>query len=121
MTTERDRDFADAALVVDQSVLVRTAARLAAGIESAAVQSAAARLARRLRVTHIGVIIASGCVTHAALLQVEPARLAPARPLAYGMILAFAAFATAAGLVTRPSSATAAAESSAGTANATKS
>lgn len=119
--TTRDRDFADAALVVEHSVLVRTAARLAAGIEAAAARSASARLIRRLRVTRIGVVIASGCVTHAALLQVVPARIAPARPLAYGMVLAFAAFATVAGLVTRPSRATAAAESSAGTANAMKS
>src|SRR5882672_3167154 len=56
------------------------------------------------------------CLTHAVLLQFIPDRLAPVKPLAYGMVVAFAALATAAGFITTRSSATATADSSAGTA-----
>ena len=67
------------------------------------------------------VLIATGCLTHALLLQLMPDRIAPVKPMAYGMALAFAAFATAAGLITKRSDSTATADSSAGTANTRKS
>jgi hypothetical protein len=119
--TGRDREFAEAARVVEDSLIVRGVVRGAAAIETAVAGSRVAGILKKIRVTQIGVLITSGCVTHALLLQLMPDRVAPVKPLAYGMVLAFAAFATAAGRITTRSRATAAAESSAGTANAMKS
>jgi len=117
----RDREFVDASAVVSTSAIVRALDRLLTAVEGAISRSTTASACRRLRVTHIGVIVTSGCVTHAVLLQLLPERLAPVKPLAYGMVVAFAALFAVAGFITRRSSATATAESSAGTANAMKS
>src|SRR5438046_2020660 len=65
--------------------------------------------------------VAVACLTHALLLQWMPDRIAPVKPLAYGMVLAFGAFAAAAGFITTRSNATATADSSAGTAKTRKS
>lgn len=118
---ETERGFADAIQVVADSATVRWATRAVAAVEHAVVSSAFAAIVRRFRVTHIGVIVMSLCVTHAVLLQLLPDRVAPVKPLAYGMIVAFAAFVVVAGFITTRSSATAIAESSAGTANTMKS
>jgi hypothetical protein len=115
---ERDRHFEDAARVIGESRVVRAIVRGVAAVDAAIASSATAALVRRARVTQIGVVIASACVTHALLLQLLPDRLAPVRPLGYAVVLAFAAFAVAAGCITVRSRATATAESSAGTANA---
>lgn len=116
-----DREFADASAVVSTSAIVRALDRALAVVEDAISCSRTASACRRLRVTHIGVTITSACVTHAVLLQLLPERLAPVKPLAYGMVVAFAALLVVAGFITPRSSATATADSSAGTANAMKS
>ncbi len=119
--SSRPTEFVDAADAVRRSLLIRTVASIVSGIETAAAKSETVRLLRRVRITHIGVVITSTCVTHTVLLRLMPDRLVPAKPLAYGMVLAFAALVMAAGRITTRSSATATAESSAGTANAMKS
>jgi hypothetical protein len=63
-----------------------------------------------------GLALVTGCLTHALLLQLLPARLTPVRPLAYLMVVAFVGLATVAGLITTRSDATATAERNAGTA-----
>ena len=110
---ERDREFADAARVIDESLIMRAVRRITNVFVGRAFR---VRLPALKGPAHI-VLLATACLTHALLLQLLPDRLAPVKPLAYGMVLAFAALATAAGLQTRRSSATAAADSSAGTAN----
>jgi hypothetical protein len=117
----RDHEFADASAVVSASAIVRTLDQVLRTIEAEMSRSATASAWRRLRVTRVGVIITSACVTHAVLLQLLPEQLAPVKPVAYGMVVAFAALFVAAGFITTRSSATATAESSAGTANAMKS
>ena len=67
------------------------------------------------------VMIVVGVITHAILLQFIPDRIAPVKPLAYGVVLAFGAFAVVSGFITSRSSATAIADSAAGTANTKKS
>ena len=117
--TNREREFADAARVVDESVVMRTIGGLASfvgRVVQARRPPALKGPAHRWIVT-----IATGCITHAVLLQWMPDRIAPVKPLAYGMVVAFAAFATVAGFITTRSSATATADSSAGTANTRKS
>jgi hypothetical protein len=109
---ERDRQFADAARVIDESLVVRLIVRFS-DIVGRACQA-------RRKATLKGspyIVIATGCLTHAVLLQWMPDRIAPVKPLAYGMVLAFAAFATVAGFITTRNRATATADSSAGTAN----
>jgi len=104
--------------MLEQSVLIR---RTAAAIEAAreAIRGSwTASFVRRYRITHVPVVITSACVTHIVLLQLMPDRLAPVKPLAYGMVLAFAAFVAVVGRMTRRSSATATADSNAGTAKA---
>jgi hypothetical protein len=118
---QRDREFADAARMIDESQIMRTIRHAFIFVErpfqGRGFPSVTATLKGSLYVLCIGI----ACVTHALLLQLMPDRLAPVKPLAYGMVLAFAALATAAGLITTRSNATATADSSAGTANARKS
>ena len=117
----RDREFGDASAVVSSSAIVSALNRALTAAEAAMSSSRTASACRRLRVTHVGVIVTSLCVTHAALLHLLPDQLAPVTPLAYGMVVAFSALLVVAGFITTRSSATATAESSAGTAKATKS
>jgi hypothetical protein len=105
--------------MVERSVLIRGMAWLIDAIRAAIAESWTASVVRRFRVTHSAVVITCFCVTHALLLQVMPERLAPVKPLAYGVVLAFALLVVAVGRITTRSSATARADSSAGTANAT--
>ena len=114
---DRDREFADAARVIDESLIMRAASRIT-NLVGRAFQ--ARRLPALKGPAHIA-LLATTCLTHALLLQFIPDRLAPVKPLAYGMVVAFAALATAAGFITTRSSATATADSSAGTANTRKS
>jgi len=116
-----DRDFPDATRAIENSALIRGFVSLVGAIGEAATTSGTASLVRRLRITHIGVVITSACVTHAVLLQWMPDRIAPVKPLAYGVVLAFAAFVLLVGRMTTRSIATAIAESNAGTAKARKS
>jgi hypothetical protein len=113
--TERERQFADAARVVDESVVIH--------ILSAVGSAFQARRTATLKGSPYKwvVMIITGCITHTLLLQWMPDRIAPVKPLAYGMVLAFGAFAAAAGFITTRSSATATADSSAGTAKTRKS
>ena len=124
---ERDRQFADAAEVVDDSLIMRSVVRAANAVRGATL-SAFAKASADRRSFSGGwsgsaclVLAATGCLTHALLLQLLPERVTPVRPLAYLMVLAFAAFATVAGVITTRSNATAIADSTAGTANARKS
>ena len=112
--TNRDREFADAARVVDESVIM-------AVVRRATVSGSPLRRPPTLKRSAYGILVATGCITHALLLQLMPDRIAPVKPLAYWMVLAFAAFATVAGFMTTRSNPTATADSSAGTANAMKS
>src|SRR5262245_6440444 len=107
--------------MIEQSVLIRWLVSLIDATRRAIADSWTASFVRGLRITHIGVVITSACVTHAVLLQWMPDRIAPVKPLAYGVVLAFAALVLVVGRMTTRSSATATAESSAGTANAMKS
>jgi hypothetical protein len=135
----RDRKFVDAERVIEESLIVRTIARTATFVgrafppsprlrrtaEALAEAGQARRPATLKGSPHVmsGIIItiAAGCLTHAVLLQWMPDRIAPVKPLAYGMVVAFGAFAAVAGFITTRSNATATADSSAGTANTRKS
>ena len=119
--TDRDRQFADAARVVGDSILMRAIVRVTDAISVFAGRAFQARRPATLKRSPCLVLAATGCLTHALLLQLLPERVTPVRPLAYLMVLAFAAFATVAGLITMRSNATAIADSTAGTANTRKS
>jgi len=114
---DRDREFSDAARVVSESVVARAVIRAVTAVAESIDTSATAAVVRRIRITQVGVIITSACVTHAVLLQLLPDRLAPVKALGYGMVLAFAALVVAIGRITKRSSRTATADNSAGTAN----
>jgi hypothetical protein len=116
-----DRDFPDAMRAIESSALMRAFVSPVGAIGRAMATSGTASLVRSVRITHIGVVITSACVTHAVLLQWVPDRIAPVKPLAYGVVLAFAAFVLVVGRITTRSIATATAESNAGSANAMKS
>ena len=116
-----DGGFLNAGRVIERSRVGRAVIYLTDAIGSAAATSWTASLVSRIRITHIGVMLTSICVTHAALLQLMPDRIAPVRPLAYGVVLAFAALVAVVGRITMRNSATATADSSAGTANTRKS
>ena len=116
--TDRDREFADAAKVVDESLIMRVVGAI---VRRATLSGSPARKWPILKGPAYLVVVVIGCLTHALLLQLLPERVTPVRPLAYLMILAFAAFATVAGFITTRSDATAIADSIAGTANARKS
>ena len=115
---DRDRQFADAAAVVDDSFVMRI---VSAVIRRATLSGPPVRKLPTLKGSAYAVLIVTGCVTHALLLQLMPDRIAPAKPLAYGMVLAFGAFAAVAGFITTRRDATAIADSNAGTANTRKS
>ena len=119
---ERDREFADAARAIDESLIMRAVTNIVrratlSGSRIRPVGGAKSPLTAALKGPLYVLGVGVACLTHALLLQFIPDRLAPVKPLAYGMVLAFAALATAAGLMTMRSSATAIADSSAGTAN----
>lgn len=111
----RDREFADAGRVIDESSIMRVITRITNLFVGRAFQ---ARRLPALKGPAYIALLATACLTHALLLQFIPDRIAPVKPLAYGMVLAFAALATAAGFITTRSKATATADSNAGTANA---
>jgi len=116
---DRDRDFLDAAQVLDESVVVG-AVRGAIDYVRRIIQGR--RLpAAALKGPLYAVAAVAGVLTHVILLQVIPDRVAPVKPLAYWMVVAFAVFVAVAGFMTRLSKATATADSAAGTANAMKS
>ncbi len=121
MSQDRGRSFDGAARLIADSLLMRSIDRLVSACERLAGASLTASLLRRARITQIGVAVTSAYVTHVVLLQWMPDRLAPVKPLAYGVALAFAAFVALVCRMTMPSSATASAESSAGTAKTMKS
>ena len=104
--------------MLEHSVLIQWAASVIEAARSAMAASWTASFIRRQRITHIPVLITSTCVTHALLLQLMPERLAPVKPFAYGMVLAFAALVLVVERVVMRNSATASADSKAGTANA---
>ena len=114
--TERDRQFADAARVVDESLVMRVGARLVDAIGAFVGRAFQARRPATLNGSAYGLLVGTGCLTHWLLLQFLPARVTPVRPLAYGMVVAFTFLATVAGLITTRSDATATAERNAGTA-----
>ena len=114
---ERDREFADAARVIDESLIMGAVRRALIFVERPFQGRGLGQVTATLKGTLYVLAAGIACLTHALLLQFMPDRLAPVKPLAYGMVLAFAALATAAGLQTRRSSATATADSNAGTAN----
>ena len=116
-----DSGFSNAGRIIEQSRVGRGVSYLTDAIASAAATSRTASVVSQIRITHIGVMLTSICVTHAALLQLMPDRIAPVKPLAYGVVLAFAALVAAVGRITIWRSATATADSSAGTANTRKS
>ena len=109
--TNRDREFADAARVVDESTVMRILSSVGRPFQGRQLPALKGPAHNWM------VLVATGCVTHAVLLQWMPDRIAPVKPLAYGMVVAFGAFATVAGFITTRSSTTARADSSAGTAN----
>ena len=120
---ERDRQFTDAAQAIEQSLVLRTVGLCTRAIDTGIRESTIVRALARARLTPAGWIIvaAVGVATHVLLLQVVAPRIAPVKPLAYAMVVAFAVFTAVAGLITTRSDSTATADSSAGTANATKS
>ena len=116
---ERDRQFAAAARVIEQSLIMQTVTRAMVFVERPF--QGRGRKHATLKASLYVLGAGTACLTHALLLQLMPDRIAPVKPLAYGMVLAFAAFATIAGFITTRSNATATADSSAGTANTMKS
>ena len=120
--TERDREFADAARVVDESAIMRTIARITDVFVERHFQGRGLRfVSAALKGPLYLVCAGAGLITHALLLQLMPERLAPVKPMAYWMALAFVAFAAAAGFITNRSDNTASADNAAGTANTRKS
>src|SRR5262249_7372639 len=69
---ERDREFVDAIRAVEDSALLRAVMRAAAAIDTSIERSTTWKVLRRLRITQIGVVITSACVTYALLLQRLP-------------------------------------------------
>jgi hypothetical protein len=116
---ERDRAFADAARVIEESVVMRLVHR---SVDLVGRAFEARRMPALKGPAYNWILmIAVACLTHALLLQWIPDRIAPVKPLAYGMVVAFGAFGAVAGFITTRSNATATADSSAGTANTRKS
>ena len=108
-------DFAEAERVIDASVTMRIVRRCVDAVPFRGRQSATPEPS-----TYV-ITIAVAIVTHAILLQFVPDRLAPVKPLAYWMVLAFGALCIVSGFITKRSSATAIADNAAGTANTKKS
>jgi len=114
--TERERRFEDAARVVDESFVMRAIVALTAALTLRQAQGHPER-SRGVKGPLYLVAAAAGIVTHVMLLQFIPDRIAPVKPLAYWMVVAFGAFVAVAGFHTTRSSKTAIADNSAGTAN----
>ena len=114
---DRDRDFVDAAQAIHES-LVMSVVRRVVGIAGQPFQN---RATPALKWPAYIVAAVIGVATHVILLQLIPDRVAPVKPLAYWMVVAFAAFVAVVGFHTTRSSATATADNSAGTANTRKS
>ena len=114
---ERERDFADAARAIEES-LVFGVVRGAIALVGRPFQG---RQLPALNGSACAIAAVVGVITHVILLQMIPDRVAPVKPIAYLMVVAFAAFVAVAGFITTRSSATAIADSSAGTANTRKS
>ena len=123
--TGRERDFADAARVVDESAVMQTITRITRVFVERPFQGrgllTAGYLTAALKGPLYVLVVVVACATHAVLLHWMPDRIAPVKPLAYEMVVAFALFAAVAGFITTRNSATATADSSAGTANTRKS
>ena len=119
--TDREREFADAATAIKESIAMSIVdavvrrATLSGSRPTTASRPAAVTAA--LKGPLYTVIVITGVITHALLLQLLPAQVTPVKPMAYGMVVAFAALAVAARFITMPSSPTAIADRSAGTAN----
>ena len=120
--TQRERGFEDAERVIDESVVMRV---VAAVVEFVGRVFQARRLPARTAALkgppYIVAAAAAAILTHALLLQLMPERIAPVKPMAYWMVVAFAAFCVVSVFITTRSSATATADNSAGTANTRKS
>lgn len=117
--TDREREFADAAREIDESMalaIVGSILRRATLLGSRS-RPLTATATATLKASLYTVAAIAGCITHALLLQLMPAIMSPVKPMAYGMVVAFAAFVSIAGFITSRSSATATADSNAGTAN----
>lgn len=112
--TPCERRFEDAERVIDASLTMRVISAAVGFVERAF----EARRIPTLKGSACIVAAVAGVVTHALLLQLMPDRIAPVKPMAYWMVVAFAAFVVAAGFHTTRSSRTAMADKSAGTANA---
>jgi hypothetical protein len=133
--TEREREFADAARVVSESVVLRSMVQVTDFVGRSVADFVGRAFVERpfqgrglagdTNATLKGSLYVLGagaaCLIHALLLQWMPDRIAPAKPLAYVMVVAFGAFAAVSGFITMRSSATATADSSAGTAKTRKS
>src|SRR5204862_7236817 len=113
--------FADAARVIDESVLMKIVHRTTLSQSPFDRGLLTAAMTAALKGPLYVLAAVTACITHIVLLQWMPDRIAPVKPLAYGMVLAFGAFTTVTGFITTRNSATATAYSSAGTANTRKS
>ena len=110
-------DFADAGRVIDESVTMRIVRRC---VDAVARPFHGRRFPAPKGSAYV-ITITAGIITHAILLQFMPDRIAPVKPLAYWMVLAFGALCVVSGFITKRSSATAIADKAAGTANTKKS
>jgi hypothetical protein len=119
--TNREREFADAARVIDESVAIALINAIVRAVRRATLSGSRPSWSGSLKGPLYVVAAIAGCLTHALLLQFLPAAVAPARPMAYGMVVAFAVFVAIAGRITARSRATATADNAAGTANTRKS
>jgi hypothetical protein len=118
--TDREREFADAARVIDESVVMGVVNAIVRAVRRATLSGSRTVWPAALK-GPLYMVAITGCITHALLLQFLPDAVAPVKPMAYGMVLAFAAFVAIAGFITERSNATATADNAAGTANTRKS
>ena len=104
---DRDRQFADAARVIDESLALRSVQAACSALEAAAVGSRAAAGLRRIaatfrlaplpiRVRNVAILVSTACLTHVLLLRSMPLRLSPAVPVALWIAAGLAAAAVAA-------------------------
>jgi len=117
--TDREREFADAARAIDESFVMAVVNAVVRAVRRAPLSGLPSLRMPTLK--GAASVLIAGCLTHALLLQVLPDAVAPVKPMAYGMVLAFAAFVAIAGFMTARSIATATADNAAGTANTRKS
>lgn len=110
-------DFAEAERLVDASATMHAVRAAIDAVGRTPVPSVTAALKKPLYTVAIG----AGVITHAILLQFMPDRLAPVKPMAYWIVVAFGAFVAAVWFQTTRSSRTAMADKRAGTANTRKS